>query len=64
MAENKLKILREKKGLMQYQLAQKARIHPSIISLTEHGLDPSERVKSKIAKALDCEKEKIFPEKE
>lgn len=62
MLKNRVKAEREKRGLKQYRLASRVRVHPCIISSIEHGLVPNKKLKRKLAKALDCEISDLFPE--
>lgn len=63
MLQNYLKVKRWERGIKQYQLASRVNVPPPIISLIENGhLDPDDRLKFKIAKALKCKSGKeIFP---
>lgn len=64
MLRNQVRIKRWEQGLKQYQLASRVNVPPPVISLIENGhLDPDDKLKFKIAKALDCKSvEEIFPE--
>lgn len=59
---NRLKSLRKKRRIKQYRLASKVGIHPSKISFIEHGLIPDNKLKRKLAKALNCEISDLFSE--
>lgn len=61
MIPNRVRFQRKKKGIKQYVLASQVNVHPSIISLVENGiLEPNEKLKRKLAKALNCEVSKLF----
>lgn len=62
MLENRVRAERQKKGLQQYRLASRVGVHPSVISLVENErLKPDDKLKDKLAKALDCEVLELFP---
>lgn len=57
----KLKQRRQKKGLLQVQLAQMAGIYPSTLSRFEKGwLTPTKETADRIAYALGCKAEELF----
>jgi transcriptional regulator with XRE-family HTH domain len=60
--ENKLREVRFWKSVRQIDLSIKTGIHFSTLSRIEHGyFDPSPGHKKRIAKALGCYVEEIFP---
>lgn len=60
---NKLRLMREKKKLKQYQLASKVGTYSSFISIIEsHGYIPNEDMKKKLARALGCKVSALWPE--
>ena len=63
MLRNQVRIKRWEQGLKQYELAARVNVPPPTISLIENGhLDPDDKLKFKISKALDCKSvEEIFP---
>lgn len=63
MTRNRVKVKRWELGMRQYELASKVNIAPPTLSLIEAGrYNPSEKLKSKLAKILRCNVEEIFPE--
>jgi transcriptional regulator with XRE-family HTH domain len=61
--ENKLRVIRRTKEVTQFDLRLKTGIHPSRVSLIEHGyIEPREDEKRRLAKALGVMPEEIFPE--
>lgn len=62
MVLNRVAFYRKKKGIKQYVLASKVNVHPSVISLVENGLlEPKDKLKRKLARALDCKVSDLFP---
>ena len=62
MVLNRLRFERKRKRIKQYVLASKVNVHPSVISLVENGLlEPKDKLKKKLARALDCKVSKLFP---
>ena len=62
MPKNNVKVKRWKAGIRQYELAQKIKIPPPVLSEIENGIrDPSEEQKVKLAKSLGCSMRELFP---
>jgi DNA-binding XRE family transcriptional regulator len=59
---NQLRVLRQAKGLAQQGLAVRSGVSPSTIVFIERwGYIPSKTTRIKIASALECEPEDIWP---
>lgn len=55
MVGERLKQIREKKGLNQSKLAEMSGLAQSTISTIEHGATPNVQIANKLAKALNVE---------
>lgn len=64
MIDNKLKEIRQSRGLTQVQLAEKARVSSQWVQKIEQGVTSGvmDATKEKLAAALDVNKFEIFPE--
>ena len=63
MVLNRVAFYRKKRHIKQFLLAGKVNVHPSVISLIENGfLEPKNKLKRKLARALDCKVSDLFPE--
>lgn len=64
MIDNKLKEIRQKRGLTQIQLANKAQVSVQWVQKIEQGVTSGvkDETKKKLAAALDVDKFEIFPE--
>ena len=60
--KSKLRIERERRGWSLSELALRAKLRPSNISLYERGLNPSQPVARRMALALGMEPVEIWPE--
>ena len=61
--KNRLRELRQRAGISQQQLAVKARMNPSTLTMIErYGYIPGAEVRLKIAKALKTTESELFPE--
>jgi transcriptional regulator with XRE-family HTH domain len=52
--------LRREKGWTQRELAEKAGLHPTIVSRVECGLAPGPTARSKLASAFDLSPDELF----
>lgn len=64
MVGERLKQIREKKGLNQVQLAELSGLAQSTISTIEHGATPNIQIANKLAKALNVEIEDFLKDEE
>ena len=61
----KLKKMRESRGMRQVELAGRSRVSISYLQVLETGwLRPSESIQAKLADALGCNVDEIFPGKQ
>ena len=61
---NKVRQVRHQKRMALQELAVKARIGPSSLTMIErYGYSPGANVRQKIAKALNTPESELFPEK-
>ncbi|MBA7541520.1 hypothetical protein ES705_33834 [subsurface metagenome] len=59
---SKVRRMRRKKGLTQYQLAVRTKIHVSTLSRIENGYRPGdEDLQKKLARALSCKVSELWP---
>lgn len=62
LVENKIRELREKLGLSQSQLARKAAVNQSFLSLVENKkTTPYPKFKRNVARVLRCPIDEVFP---
>ena len=62
--KNRLRELRKRAGISQQQLAVKARMNPSTLTMIErYGYVPGAEVRLKIAKALKTTESELFSQK-
>ncbi len=60
---NRVRAMRKKKGIKQYQLASKVGKYSPLISMIEnHGYIPDEDMKKRLARALGCKVSELWPE--
>ncbi len=60
---NRLRELREARGLAQQGLAVLAQVSPGLVVMVEKwGYRPTERVRERIAAVLQCPPDEIWPE--
>ncbi len=64
MVGERLKQIREKKGLNQSKLAEMSGLAQSTISTIEHGATPNVQIANKLAKALNVEIEDFLRDEE